>query len=427
MYLAHDVDPELAAICCALNNAEAAEALKELNPEDMPSREGAEILTAIKLLAHVDLVTVNEHTDYKHTEYVLEAFNFLPTTAMYRHYIDMLKDRAKRKRIRREAQALITRLNDMTEDTDDAVATFEAAITKQVVQLAESIPAHEATFRFIDSVDATAPEARTTFGIPGLDQDLGGIFGGKLVVVGARPATGKTALAISAAVSTQRSGDVLFCSYEMAPTEIMGRIMASLSGVNAQRIAYRDLDTDLKIELGKHYGEAAKMRIHFSSGANTPAKIRREAMRLNKSGKLALIVVDYLQLMNSGVRAESRRVEVGQISRQLKQLAMELDIPVLALSQLNRQSEQTASKAPTMAEMRESGDIEQDADVIVLMYIPPNDSEYIQDIASKGYRCVRLLLEKNRQGISGVATDTAFDGARMRFMRISEVIDGATS
>ena len=145
-------------------------------------------------------------------------------------------------------------------------------------------------------------------------------------------------------------------------------------------------------------------------------------MRMQKKGNLRLIVIDYLQLMVSGRKAESRRVEVGQISRALKQLSMELDVPVLALSQLNRVSEGSPSRVPTMSEMRESGDIEQDADAIVLMYQLP-DGAFVDTCEAQGYKPIRILLDKNRQGKSGVAIDTAFDGATMTFISKSAVME----
>ena len=139
---------------------------------------------------------------------------------------------------------------------------------------------------------------------------------------------------------------------------------------------------------------------------------------------LRLIVIDYLQLMSSGRRAESRRVEVGQISRALKQLSIELNVPVLALSQLNRVSEGSARRVPTMSEMRESGDIEQDADAIVLMYQIPNESDpFVQTCSSFEYKPIRILLDKNRQGRSGLAIDTAFDGSTMTFISKSAVME----
>jgi len=244
--------------------------------------------------------------------------------------------------------------------------------------------------------------------------------GGRLYVVGARPATGKTALAISAAFNTSAWGTVLFCSYEMQPSEIMGRILARLSKVNSQDISYRTLNQQQMDKLVNQFDAAGKLPIRFGVNCHTPERVRAEALRIKD---LRLIVIDYLQLMSSGRRAESRRVEVGQISRSLKQLSIELNVPVLALSQLNRNSEGSA-KPPTMSEMRESGDIEQDADAIVLMYQIPNESDpFVQTCSSLEYKPIRILLDKNRQGKSGLAIDTAFDGNTMTFISKSAVME----
>ena len=140
----------------------------------------------------------------------------------------------------------------------------------------------------------------------------------------------------------------------------MGRIMARLSRVNSQDISYKTLSREQLEKLGEHYATAGMLPIRFGVNCSTPERVRAEALRMQKT--LKLIVIDYLQLMSSGRRAESRRVEVGQISRSLKQLSIELNVPVLALSQLNQGKRgDKARKRPTMSEMRESGDIEQDA------------------------------------------------------------------
>lgn len=420
-----NTNPEQPAIACALEDAKAASALAELEPWQMQTSAGADTLTAIKYLLStggtVDLLTVDAKTNGELTQYLVECVRTSHLLVSYGAYIELLRDQARRKKIADAAYKLMNTMADTSSDIDAASNEFITDLEKTASVESRLVSAGEATTRFVDSVD-NRRERRATFGIGKLDEALGGMFGGKLAVIGARPATGKSALALSASMATQRDGTVLFCSFEMPPTEIIGRAMANLSGVNAQRISYRDLEPEHFQQMAPHYQTAYGLNIQFTETANTPAKIRTEALKLNRNGGLALIVIDYLQLMSSGRRAENRRIEVGQISRDLKRLAMELDVPVLALSQLNRQSEATQSKMPTMAEMKESGDIEQDADVIVLMYLPPPD-QHTQKFTEKGCARVRLILEKNRQGMSGQLIDTAFYGANMRFGPVSEVIE----
>ena len=425
-----DVNLEATIIGSALYNTQALDPLLELEPGDMETRHGIDILNTIKLMHEagegIDLVTVDARTDKKYTNYLIEASTRCAAMPFrFGDNVKLLKERGNRKRIGREAQKLLGEIVDPMRDPAEVVEEAIARLRGLTATNNRSISSKEAALAFAMALDRQE-ERRATFGIAPLDDALGGIFGEKLVVVGARPATGKSALAVSAAMATQARGKVLFCSYEMTPEEIVGRMVANLSGVDSQSIAYRKLGIVEYDQIYPAISGAAGFNIVFRPDANTPGKIRAEAIRQKKDGDLALIVVDYLQQMSSGMRAESRRVEVGQISRALKQLAMETGVPVLALSQLNRQSEGTASKAPTMAEMRESGDIEQDADVIILMHVPATREDHVEQIKEMGQACVRMTLEKNRQGKSGQVIDVAVDGARMLFRRVRDVIGGQT-
>lgn len=419
----YDVDLEQAVIGAAMNSTKALEAVLELRAEDFETSRGRVMLAAMQRMqadeVSVDLVTLDTYTGGKHTSWLIDAGSTLAHN--HANYIAALRDRAKRRAIAAAAQKLMNRAVDITADMDDATVELVSDLKKLTTGTSRTVTAFEGASALMDSFDARSDQ-RAYFGVGRLDETLGGLFGGKLVVVGARPATGKSALALSAALATQTHGAVLFCSYEMAPVEIMGRAMAGMTGVSARKIANREVDMDDLQALVRKFPEASSLDIHITTTANTPAKVRTEALRLGKERGLALIVVDYLQLMSSGQRSESRRVEVGQISRALKQMALELDVPVLALSQLNRQSEQTATKEPTMAELRESGDLEQDADVIVLMHAPPAEMDHVRGIKALGHTCIRLILEKNRQGPSGQRFDVVFDGARMTFKKVSTVL-----
>jgi replicative DNA helicase len=341
------------------------------------------------------------------------------TTALIDHHINAIKDASKRRKIRAAATELYNAAAEGTKSLDELTAEFAHRIDGLAGMDNGTVSAREAVNALAYELDRKDVN-RSVIGIPLLDQTLGGMSGGRLYVVGARPATGKTALAISAAFNTSAWGTVLFCSYEMQPSEIMGRILARLSKVNSPDISYRTLNQQQMDKLVNQYNTASKLPIRFGVNCHTPERVRAEALRIKD---LRLVVIDYLQLMSSGRRAESRRVEVGQISRALKQLSIELNVPVLALSQLNRNSEGSA-KPPTMSEMRESGDIEQDADAIELMYQIPNESDpFVQTCSSFEYKPIRILLDKNRQGRSGLAIDTAFDGSTMTFISKSAVME----
>lgn len=428
-FRATPTDIELTAIGCALNNRDAATALVELTPDQMATSNGADILAAMQYMADqhmiIDLVTVDAQTGGRFTAYLTDAANAGYMPSNHAAYIEKLKDQANKRRIINASHELVNALADATIDTNDAVDEFKAKIAALSDTNNRTITAYQATMALVNGFDKKE-QRRAWTGISALDAQLSGIFGGKLMVVGARPGTGKSALALSAAMASQHNGTVLFCSYEMAPDEIMGRALANLSGVDSSKIALRKLHADDYPVMAPHYNTAARMDICFTTKARTPAKVRTEALKVAQDKGLALIVIDYLQLMNSGRKAESRRVEVGQISNALKALALELDVPIMALSQLNRQSEAKADREPDLADLRESGDIEQDADIIVLMYQPRDNESREEMLNDMGYKTVRLMLGKNRQGQIGQRIDTVFDGAHMKFLRMSEVLGDET-
>jgi replicative DNA helicase len=416
--------PYQEALGCALNDTRAAENVAGLDTSDFESETDKAILSAIKSLSAdrqpITLITVDTATGGQYTAYLvtITAAAYMPS--LIDTYISAIKDKSKRRKIKAAASELYNAAQDSDKSLDELTAEFAHRIDALAEIDGGTVSAWDAVFALINEIDKK-DDNKGVIGIPLLDQALGGMSGGRLYVVGARPATGKTALAISAAFNTAAYGDVLFCSYEMQPSEIMGRILARLSKVNSQDISYRTLTNEQIERLGGYYATAGNLPIKFGINCSTPERVRAEALRMQK--KLKLIVIDYLQLMSSGRKAESRRVEVGQISRALKQLSIELNVPVLALSQLNRASEEKASRAPTMSEMRESGDIEQDADAIVLMYQLPEDDAFSVVCETAGHKPVRILLDKNRQGKSGLAIDTAFDGNTMTFISKSAVME----
>ena len=413
------------ALGCAIIDAKAADKVLALDNQDFESEVDKDILGAMRALRGdgrpITLVTLNAITGSKYTDYLIDISTSVVSTVFVDEHIKTIKEASKRRRIRAAATELFNAASDTNKPLEELTAEFAHRVDSLAQVETGVVSARDAVMELANGIERKDDNKALT-GIPLLDQSLGGLHGWRLYVIGARPATGKTALAISAAFNTSAYGDVLFCSYEMQPSEIMGRLLARMSRVNSQDISYKTLSNQQMQKLVEHYAQAGRLPIWFGINAATPEKVRTEALRMQKN--LRLIVIDYLQLMSSGRRAESRRVEVGQISRALKQLSIELNVPVLALSQLNRVSEGSASRVPTMSEMRESGDIEQDADAIVLMYQIPNESDpFVQTCSSFEYKPIRILLDKNRQGRSGLAIDTAFDGSTMTFISKSAVME----
>ena len=232
------------------------------------------------------------------------------------------------------------------------------------------------------------------------------IAGGKLIVIGARPSVGKSALLLHLAMNALDAGRrVLLVSLEMGADELIGRMVARQSGVSVQAISTHRLT---ETELGRVVEGFSLLpvdRFTVCTTARTAADVRREALRMRANGGLDLVVVDYLQLLEAGRKTSNRVEAVGIISRTLKLLAVELNIPVLTASQLSRASER--NDAPRLSDLRESGSIEQDADAVLLLHAA-NEKENPERV---------LTLAKNRQGRCG-GFKLLFSGERMLFSTI---------
>ena len=238
-------------------------------------------------------------------------------------------------------------------------------------------------------------------GYHGLDELMSGLQPSTLVIVGARPATGKTAFALGmathAALEVQRP--VLFFSLEMSHMEITQRILSAEARVDATRMRNGKLAEADWTKLSHAIGRLAEAPLYIDDDPQaTVMEIRAKARRLkSRVGDLGLIVVDYLQLMTGRTKAENRQVEVSEISRGLKILARELEVPVVALSQLSRGLELRADKRPMLADLRESGSLEQDADVVMFLY---RDELYNTESPDRG--TAEVLVSKHRSGPTGM-------------------------
>lgn len=246
-------------------------------------------------------------------------------------------------------------------------------------------------------------------GLEKLDNTLGGLKGGDMIVIGARPAVGKSAFVTQIAINlADRKKKIAFYNLEMSDKQVYERLLSRKSRIGLNRIRRaRSFLGDEKDRFDKANQELKKSTLFIRSGAVTVSQIRNECRHLD----LDCIVIDYIQLLRSDIHYQSRANEVGAISKAIKALAMELNIPIIALSQLNRVSEMRQDKVPTMGELREAGDIEQDASIILLMWNIVDDK--------KG-----LKVEKNRQGI--LSTEVLrFDGDNMQFIETDESIKEA--
>ncbi len=240
----------------------------------------------------------------------------------------------------------------------------------------------------------------TETGFSELDGILAGLQPNNLIVIGARPAMGKTSfgLNIAAHAAMETDAPVLFFSLEMSQYEISQRILCTEARVDSSKVRVGNMNDDDWTKISHAVGRLSGAPLWIDDNPNTTVmEIRAKARRLkSRVGNIGMVVVDYLQLMSGRMRAENRQVEVSEISRSLKILARELECPVVALSQLSRNLEQRQDKRPMLSDLRESGSIEQDADVVMFLY-----RDEVYDVESPDQGMAEVLIAKHRSGPTG--------------------------
>ena len=350
---------------------------------------------------------------------------------MLAQYESILQGCRRRRNLAAVSQEIAALCADPSADPD-ALAQHAASELTQGAADCRAIDMPVALMQFVDAID-NAKIGRVYTGLAALDRLTGGLRGGKMVVLGARPGVGKTALALQMAVHAARhTGPVLLVSLEMDAAEIVSRMVAAESGVDLQALEAGELTEEQAKRASACYPAISALPIRMAQNTSTPMQVRREAMAMQNSVGLSMVVIDYLQLMRSDEKMKSRYEEVTAISREIKLLAMDLHVPILALSQFNRQSEGGYGKKksmPTMAEAKDSGAIEQDANLFLVQYAPEEPEKEGPDwqayhmCKANGWEWQVLKVEKNRQGRTG-AIPMAFDKARMNFKTI-DTKDGA--
>ena len=268
----------------------------------------------------------------------------------------------------------------------------------------------------LDEIEALGSRSGDMAGVPTgfaeLDDLTGGLHGGQMVILAARPAVGKSTLGLdfARACSIKHGLTSAIFSLEMSKTEITMRLLSAEAQIPLNHIRKGTMTDEDWTRLAKKMGEVSEAPLFVDDSPNlTMMEIRAKARRLKQRHDLKLIVIDYMQLMTSGKKVESRQLEVSEFSRQLKLLAKELEVPVVALSQLNRGPEQRTDKKPMLSDLRESGSLEQDADMVILLH---REDMYERESPRAGE--ADLILAKHRNGPIGNVT-VAFQGHYSRF------------
>ncbi|MCT9932419.1 replicative DNA helicase [Planotetraspora sp. A-T 1434] len=430
--LPHDLEAEMACLGAAmLSSDSAALVVEKLTPRHFyrPAHQVvfeaiAELLNQSKVVEPLSVKAQLEHRRSQEREVVdpatlLEMVESVISANHITVYLDRLEDLRYRRALILEGGAL-TRLGYRTDLERDDVA----AQAYQVLERAAGVPQHtsgrslaELVYPYLDRLEDKTPQPGVTTGWHDLDALLVKVRPGQFIVIGARPGMGKSVLMVNMAlhVGLKLNQPVLFCTLEMSEDELLDRIFANRAKVNLHALLNKRLDEDAWERVGKRAAEMAAAE-HFVIDDDTEmtvAKLRGKLSAMRRAGRPpAVVFVDYLQLMSTSQKVESRQQEISTYSRQLKLLAKEFEVPIVAGCQLNRESEKRVSKRPTKADLRESGAIEQDADVVILLH---REDVYEPDSPRRGE--IDLIVDKHRQGPTATIT-AAFQG---HYARISDM------
>jgi replicative DNA helicase len=364
-----------------------------------------------------DVITVFEYLqsqghgdDIGGMVYLNSLAQYVPSAANIRRYAEIVRDRSiLRKLVTASDDIATSAFNTQGRAVSDIVDQAEQKIFnigEQHKRNSDGFQAMETlVVKLMDRVQEMADNPNDVTGVPtgfyDLDRMTAGLQAGDLVVLAARPSMGKTALAINIAehVALNEGLPVAVFSMEMGAAQLAVRIVGSIGRIDQSHLRTGKLTEEEWPRLAETIEKLRNISLHIDESAGlSSSDLRSSARRLSRTcGQLGLIVVDYLQLMNGSSDGENRATELGEISRGLKMLARELKCPVLALSQLNRSVEQRPDKRPMMSDLRESGAIEQDADIIMFIY----RDEYYTKEACKEPGVAEIIIAKQRNGPTG--------------------------
>lgn len=361
----------------------------------------------------VDLVTLkNKLEEHNVTENVIsiktitEMLDALPTSVNAKDYAKIVADKSMKRRLISLCDSVEKDCYLDSDAVDDVLETAESGVFNLIKERNGSsnfVSIDRIVMNVIDQIEAASRMNTRITGVPtgfiDLDNMLTGLHGSELILVAARPAMGKTAFVLNIAhhVAVKKNIPTAIFSLEMSKEQLVTRMIAMDSLVDSQKVQTGQLMEDDwdQVLVSSETIAAAPLYIEDSS-AITISELRSKCRKLKSKNQLGLIIIDYLQLMSTTKRVESRQQFISDMSRSLKMLARELDVPVIALSQLNRAVDSRPDHKPVLADLRESGAIEQDADVVMFIY---RDDYYNPDTDKKGI--AEIIIAKQRKGSTG--------------------------
>jgi len=408
------VEAERSVLGALLQDSRAvAMAMEMLREDDFYTPAHQAIFAAIRGLAQesvaVDLVTVDAELSRRGTlagvggsSYLVELLQYVPTTANVQYYISIVLEKSTLRQLIQAAGVISRNSYAQQMELKDILGGAEKAIFDIVMRRTggeQLVPIREVLYTTYAQIEELArlqgKVAGVTTGFSQLDRVLTGMHGGELLLMGARPSMGKTSIALNIAAAAARKGyGVAIFSLEMPREQIAMRLLCGDARVDMQHVRSGTLRDKEWMKLAQTVNPLSNERIYIDDTAGlTPLQMRSRVRRMMLEKGVDLVIVDYLQLMGADTKTENRQQEVSEISRRLKSIALELKIPILACAQLSRANTQRTVKRPMLSDLRDSGSIEQDADVVMFLH-----REAYYDQSSTETNTAEIIVAKQRNG-----------------------------
>ena len=434
----HDIDAEQAVLGSMLTDKEAVNAAIESLKEDAFYRDDNRIIfqAIVNLYSKsepIDIITLKDELESMDKfeqvggyEYLASLPDKVPTTANVQKYIKIVEEKSILRNLIKTANEIIELGYDPTEDVEDIMDGAE----KKIFDIMQSknqkgyTPIKDVLVESFTKLEELYNRKQHITGVPTgfaeLDYKTAGLHGSELILVAARPAMGKTAFALNLATNAALRGNapVAIFSLEMSKDQLVNRILCSEAMVDSNKVRTGKLDEDDWVKLAGAIGplSEAEMYIDDTPGISV-MEIRTKCRKLKMEKNIGLVVIDYLQLVLGNKRTASREQEISEISRSLKILAKETNVPVIALSQLSRAVEQRPDHRPMLSDLRESGAIEQDADIVMFLY---RDDYYNKESEKKDI--AEVIIAKQRGGQTGTV-ELLWMGNYTKFVNLERRFD----
>ena len=435
----HDLEAEQAILGSMLTDKDAViNAIEVLKEDDFYREDNKLIYSAIVNLYNraepIDIITVKAELEsigkfeqVGGLEYLAELPEKVPTTANATKYIKIVEEKSTLRNLIKTANEIIDLGYDPTEDVENIMEGAEKKIFNIMQDKNQKgyAPLKDVLVESFTKLEELYNRKQHITGVPsgftGLDYKTAGFHGSELILIAARPAMGKTAFALNIATNSAVKAKipVAIFSLEMSKEQLVNRILCSEAMVDSNKVRTGKLDEDDWGKLAEAIGplSEAEMYIDDTPGISV-TEIRAKCRKLKLEKNIGLVVIDYLQLITgSGKRNGSREQEISEISRSLKILAKEINVPVIALSQLSRAVEQRPDHRPMLSDLRESGAIEQDADIVMFLY---RDDYYNKDSEKKDI--AEVILAKHRGGSLGT-DELLWLGSYTKFVNLEKRFD----